>query len=113
MTTQENMPPTELRGYLLDIARDTHGLLTLALQDQDTRAHMLALVAQQPESRRADYIARVTRDLATITASVLIQAHGGTAEAQQAHQQAIMAMETLAPHLQVTTRHTGTQDQQP
>jgi len=113
MSATQNTGGPELRAYLLDIARDTYGLLTLALQDQDTRQHMLDLVAAQPESRRADYITRVTRDLATITASVMIKAHGGTEAAQQAHREAILALETLAPHLGVTTRHTGTQDQQP
>lgn len=112
----ESMTPEETRGWLLDISRDTHALMTLALQGQETRTVMLRFTAAQPEARRAEYIARVTHDLAAIAAEQLVsRCNGDRAAALQAHQQAVIQLEALEPRMRLLTRPTTgeTEEDQP
>ncbi|MFC0458155.1 hypothetical protein ACFFGR_16605 [Arthrobacter liuii] len=99
------MPPEQMRGWLLEIMRDTHALMTTALQGRDTRTTMLEFTAAQPESRGAEHVARIVADLATVAEQQLIsRCNVNKTEAVQAHQRAGIQIEALEPRMRLTTR---------
>lgn len=111
-TPQDN----ELRDWLLGISRDEYALITTALKGfPDGRDLMLEMTQAQSEANRAEYVARVARDLAEIVAALLIarEDHGNREEARmkalEAHQQKVLKLEQLAPLARVTPRTTPQQ----